>query len=163
MCVLAAMAAVGGGCTSVEHQPGLAEGEREGFWVASVRLDPAFSKVSEADDEGGEVVVKVVVQLRDQFGDPRKGLGQFRFEVFRYRLAHSDVRGARVEIGGKQLVDLRDVETNQEHWDEITRAYRIELPLPARVPGGGRLVLQVTFVSEEGYRLEDQMVLELGG
>ena len=149
------------GCRQGESKPTGASGAKDDFWVASVRLDRAFTKAApDAVESADSPLLQVVVQLRDQFGDPLKQLGRFRFELFKYRAAHSDVRGPRLEIGGTQLVDLSQVQLNQDHWDGMMRAYRVELPLPVVSDASGRLVLQVTFLAERGYRLEDQMVLE---
>ena len=159
------VAAVGPtGCKRIERKPSAAKQNGDGFWIASVKLDPAFSKTVAPSAESGESArLEVVVQLRDQFGDPLKGLGKFRFELFKYRPAHSDVRGQRLKVDGSQLIDLSEITANQEHWDSIMRAYRMVLPLPVVGETTGQLVLQVTFIAAQGYRLEDHVVLELGG
>lgn len=150
------------GCKRIQRKPNAAKQSGDGFWVASVKLDPAFSKTVASSAESRESArLEVVVQLRDQFGDPLKGLGKFRFELFKYRPAHSDERGQRLNVDGGQVIDLDEVTANQEHWDNITRAYRMTLPLPVLGEAAGQLVLQVTFIAAQGYRLEDHVVLEL--
>ena len=95
------------------------------------------------------------VELRDQYGDPIKATGRFRFEFYHCAAkASPDLRGKRFEV---LQIDLTDPGDNQVRWDKITRSYRIPLELPEKIE---HLVLQVTYMNERGYRLVN--VLELG-
>ena len=107
--------------------------------------------------------IEVCVQLKDQFGDPIKAMGMFRFELYRYQSAVSDPRGKRFKTDKKLQINLSDVDENQKKWDSITRSYRLKLDLPPEaVPvKGKKIVLQVTFTMEPEYRLRDILELNL--
>jgi hypothetical protein len=99
------------------------------------------------------------VQLKDQFGDPIKALGVFRFEIYRYQPAVADPRGKRFTIEGIQEFKLNEVQENQNRWDSITRSYRMNLKYPPEAARVKKIVLQVTFTMEPEYRVRD--ILEL--
>ncbi|GEM_PF-1063483 len=137
---------------------------RGAFRVSQVHIEPSFTVIKGADVAKNQPArVEAYVRLRDQYGDPIKGVGQFRFEFFEYRAAFADVRGRRFTNGGVQTVDLRSVEANQGHWDGITQSYRIPVVLPAEATVGRQIVLQVTFTQEPDYRLRDVQVLSRDG
>lgn len=161
-----------------------------GFSVAAVKLQPTFTKIGVFDRTMGKApgttesakaepadkaerstliagsrpagIVDAYVGLRDQFQDPLKALGRFRFELFRYRSAHSDPRGERFDQGGVQEIDLTAVEENQRHWDNITQCYHFQLSLHEMPRKSGKIVLEVTFMlPENDYRLQDMLVLQM--
>ena len=101
------------------------------------------------------------MQLKDQFEDPIKALGVFRFEIYRYQPAVSDPRGKRFKMEGVQEFKLNDVEENQKHWDSITRSYRMNLKFPPEAAKVKKFVLQVTFTMDPEYRLRDILELNL--
>ena len=129
----------------------------EGFRVDQVYLNPSFTRLVPQGDkkEGPSDRIDVFVELRDQYGDPIKAVGRFRFEFYHCPAkASPDLRGKRF---GVLQIDLTEVGENQVRWDKITRSYRIPLELPEKL---SQLVLQVTYMNDRGYRLGD--VLELG-
>ena len=128
--------------------------------MSQVHIEPSFTVIKAADAAKNQpATVEAYVGLRDQFGDPIKAVGEFRFELFEYRAAFADPRGRRFEDMGVQTVDLSSVEASQKHWDGITQSYRIPVVLPAKATGGRQIVLQVTFAQEPDYRLQDSLVL----
>jgi hypothetical protein len=131
------------------------------FQVAKVYLQPAFTKAYLAKSGlSGDGYIEACVELRDQFGDPIKAPGKFRFEIFKYRPAFADPRGKRFALNGIQIVDLENIEINQQHWNPITRSYKMTLQLPDLSRDASRFVLQVTFSLSENYRLQDLLTLE---
>ena len=148
------------GCQINTPQGGLLAGDQPAFQVSKVRLLPSFTKFKPADPGKDQPAsIEAYVELNDQFGDALKALGQFRFELFEYRPAFSDPRGKRFADKGLQLIDLTKVQTNQQHWDSITRSYHLNVNLPAEAVGLKQLVLQVTFITESDYRLRDILIL----
>ena len=128
----------------------------QGFRVEQVYLNPSFTRlVPQGEEKGHSDLIEAFVELRDQYGDPIKAAGRFRFEFYHCAVkASADIRGERFMI---LEADLRNPEDNQFHWDKITRSYRISRELPEKMKG---LVLQVTFLDERGYRIGN--IIELG-
>jgi hypothetical protein len=151
----------GGGCENSAQSGGLQPGQRTAFRVGKVSLQPSFTQIKSAPPDGSHPAsIDAYVELKDQYGDPIKALGQFRFELFKYRPAFSDPRGKRFEDEGIQLVDLTDIETNQQHWDSITRSYQMKVKLPSSSAHLKQIVLQVTFITETEYRIRDILVMK---
>lgn len=145
------------GCQSTEP----AEGSplAKGFQVRKVHLQPSFTRWQLSETPGGSGRIEATVELTDQFGDPIKSLGEFRFELFRYQPAISDPRGRRMETNGTQVFHVAEVTENQQAWDRITRSYRFLLKTPDNIAvDNSRLVLQVTF-SQDEYHLQDMLIL----
>ncbi|KPK76026.1 MAG: hypothetical protein AMJ79_08650 [Phycisphaerae bacterium SM23_30] len=150
------------GCNGMESKP--ADEERAGaFFVKEVRLQRSFTRILEADPQQGEPAgIEAYVELLDQFGDPIKGAGVFRFEIFRYVPAVSDPRGRRFAGAGMQVLDLSEPQVSQQYWDGITQCYRMILELPEEAAGARQIVLQATFISDPTGRVQDTLVLERG-
>ena len=148
------------GCNGTESKP-MGNGGGSAFCVKEVRLQRSFTRIlgagAKAGDTGG---IDAYVELLDQFGDPIKAVGEFRFEIFRYQPAVADRRGTRFEEEGMQEVDLRDLGVNQQYWDDITQCYRMRLKLPEEAAALRQIVLQVTFMAEGADRIQNMLVLE---
>ena len=155
--------ALGAGCNGLETQsPG--ESGAGAFWASAVRLQRSFTRIlPEAGERGEGASIEAFVTLLDQFGDPIKAVGQFRFEIYRYQPAAADPRGRRFEGEGMQLVDLSDTQINQQYWDAITHCYRMKLKLPPEAATPRQIVLQVTFLASPENRVQDMLVLERQG
>ncbi len=149
-----------GGCQRIDLCGVRADSGRLGFVPKQVVLQPSFTRIMGKSKHDGEQngKIEVYVQLKDQFGDPVKSLGQFWFELFRYQPAVSDPRGQRFSVGGVQQFDLTVADVNQQYWDSATWNYRFDLKLPEPVQ---QVVVQVTFSTEAELRLQD--VLVVGG
>jgi len=134
------------------------------FWVDRVQLQRSFTRIVEGNPPQGETpMIEVFVEVFDQYGDPIKAAGEFRFEIFRYVPAVSDPRGRRYENEGMQEFDLTQAEINQQYWDSITLSYRMRLNLPPDAADAKQVVLQVTFISgpkDQVERVQDFLVLE---
>ena len=147
-----------GGCQKIDQWRGRADSERLGFGPKQVFLQPSFTRIMGKSKNDGEQTgkIEVYVQLKDQFGDPVKSLGQFRFELFQYQPAVSDPRGQRFSVEGVQKFDLTMIDVNQQYWDSATCNYRFDLKLPEPVQ---QIVVQVTFSTEAELRLQDVLVV----
>ncbi len=147
------------GCNRIgDSHPAAAIGT--GFHVESIHLQPAFTKILEADPAKKlPPRIEVYLQLRDQFQDPMKALMRCRFELYQHRPAFSDPRGKRFEKNGVQDLSLLDLQTNQNHWDSISRCYRLTLELPDLSGSARQIVLQATCSFESDFRLQDLIIL----
>jgi len=135
------------------------------FKVTRVHFQRSFCRIIKADHSAQKPgTIEACVQLKDQFADPIKALGVFRFEIFRYQPAVSDPRGKRFKTDGVQEFKLSDVDENQNRWDSITRSYRMNLKLPPeadKLKKNQKIVLQVTFTMDPEYRVRDILELKL--
>jgi hypothetical protein len=155
------LAVVLGSCQPEAAIPSKYEVKSPAFWVNKINLQPAFTKAFLArDDLANPGYIEAYIVLRDQYGDPMKALGKFRFEMYQYRPAFADPRGKRFDVNGVQVVDLENIEVNQQHWNSITRSYKIELKLPDLSRETTRFVLQATFIIDDNYRLQDMIKLQ---
>ena len=133
----------------------------DAFKVTKIHFQRSFCQIKKSDPSARKPdTIEACVQLKDQFGDPIKALGVFRFEIFRYQPAVSDPRGKRFKINGVQPVKMSDVDMHQEHWDSITRSYRMDLKFPPEAANVKKIVLQVTFTMDPEYRVRDILELE---
>lgn len=155
ICVIAVVmtAMCTGGCQEYDPKTAAASSCQHAFAAVKVRLLASFTRI-QADKDAQ---IQAAIVLEDRFGDPVKALGEFRFELFKYRPAFSDPRGMRFAKQGIQEIDLSEVLENQKYWDSITRAYRIDLKLPEDAKGLSQIVLQVTFTTSCGERLVDML------
>lgn len=146
-----------GGCQPAKPLEGVPLAE--GFQVRKVKLQPSFTRWQQAEVSVRPGQIQAAVELTDQFGDPIKSVGEFRFELFHYQPAFNDHRGRRLETYGIQTFNLTQVNQNQQAWDRITRSYRFLLKSPDDIlANNSPLVLQVTFTQGE-FRLLDNLVL----
>lgn len=154
-----------GGCYELKQRNGFDFCCPDAFRVEEVRLNASFTQLRTSDKNlKSPDTVDVFVELRDQFGDPIKATGKFRFEIYMYKhQASTDHRGQRFPLKGLQWVDLTDPPLNQEHWDKITRCYRFVLQLGELPKELDQLVLQTTYLNDSGYRLEDMLTLQCQG
>ena len=164
-CLLAAGLMFCCGCNgSTDQSVGLGS-VGNAFQVAKIHFQRSFTRIQKGNPAAKEPPgIVASVQLKDQFGDPIKALGMFRFEIYRYRSAVSDPRGERFTVNGKQEFDLTHVKKNQKCWDSITRSYHLDLKLPpeaATLKKNQKIVLQVTFFMDSEYRLRDILTLNL--
>lgn len=116
-----------------------------------------FTKVKSWDDDQIPDGIEVVLRPLDSFGDQTKAVGCFRFELYTYRKADSDIRGQRVGFWEENL-NTRNAQSL--HWDKITRTYRFRLVWTGETPRPGKYVLEVTYLAPSGLRLVDTYVLE---
>ena len=148
------------GCQWLTQDSSQRECCAKGFRVDNVRLQRSFTRISEhGGDQDKAAGIEAFVELRDQFGDPIKAVGTFRFEIFQYRPAFNDPRGKRFVIDGIQAFDLTDPQRNYDRWNKTALSYSFDLKLPQLPPNLTKIVLQVTFTSDSGYRLQDRVIL----
>ncbi|NLX04971.1 MAG: hypothetical protein GXY33_07490 [Phycisphaerae bacterium] len=116
-----------------------------------------FTKPASFDDDAVPDGLEVVLRPLDELGDQTKAVGTFRFETYAFHKASTDPRGPRLGIWE---VDLSTPEAQKEHWDAITRTYRFRLGWAGEKIQPGKYVLEVTYISPWGDRLNAVHVLE---
>ncbi|MBN1764689.1 MAG: hypothetical protein JW860_05475 [Sedimentisphaerales bacterium] len=155
--LVGAMMVFWGGCQEQDFSPG--KRVTSDFYPALVNLHPSFTRFIPAPESNGADCLEAYVSLKDQFGDPIKALGNFRFELYQYQPAMSDPRGRRFDVHGVQTFELTAIKSNQEYWDSTTRNYRFYLELPETDDSLKRIVIQVTYISANNRRMQDVLTI----
>lgn len=142
-------------------QPRILEGDAQEvdeslFAATSMRIHPIFTQVKDWTGDGRDDGIEVLVEFRDQFGDPVKAAGTVMFELYDYRIANPEPRGNRLAnpwIGS--ILTLRD---QNARWRRTSRAYLFQLEYEA-ISRGGSYVLAADFRATSGKRYFDRVVL----
>jgi hypothetical protein len=148
------------GCSGWGHQAKNDDCIIPCFVPVAVHIKPSFTRIVPGDKDPSSSEIEVYVSLDDQFGDPAKAAGRYRFELFHYRPAAADSRGDRIAVEGIQQFDLSDIQLSQQHWDSTTRSYRFKLKLQELPAGKKQIVLQVTFFDLTGRHFQDMLTLQ---
>lgn len=143
------------GCSSqVAPQPRTAEESRL-FGPVSMKLD-TFSKVKDWTGKGAPDGVEALVEFDDRFGDRTKAAGTILFELFDYREAWADPRGAR--LANPWTASLSTYEEQKAHWETASGSYLFRLAID-QLAWNRNYVLTATFQSAGGARFFSQIVL----
>lgn len=137
-------------CGCVSSRPGPGGIDREDLASADDAFRPVAMRVFPLTRvlpgvSGGEPSVELHIELRDQWGDTTKGVGDLTVQLFRAGLGGAP--GARERAWSMSLTDL---DRNAQWFDPTTRTYRIELASAPRwiaEPGAVPGVLRATLVT----------------
>jgi len=97
--------------------------------------------------------LKAYVDLLDSSGCRIKSPGTFRFELYEFVPRSSQPKGKRIFI--RPDIDLTDATRNNSQWRDFLRAYEFDLDLNFRPRPDDTFVLEVTFTTPAGKRLND--------
>ncbi|MHB1156107.1 MAG: hypothetical protein ACYC26_04630 [Phycisphaerales bacterium] len=123
------------------------------FVPVAMRVHP-FSAI-EYEKATGTFVLNARIELLDRAGDITKGVGDFRFELYRApREAGLATREGTLEYSWE--APLVTLEENRQHFDPITRTYLFRLKLDQPPQSGTKLVLVTQFTDPGGRRLSAQ-------
>lgn len=151
------------GCGALEFKGGdgraveaAAAAEDWPFKPARMRVHP-FTSI-DRDEASGDLVLEARVELLDPMGDPTKGVGDFRFELY------AEPRQASRAGEGRRLahwrVPMRTVEKSGRFYDPITRTYSFKLKLEEPPPREQRLELVAQLTMADGQRLRGEAPIE---
>ncbi|MDG2053435.1 MAG: hypothetical protein P8J86_01880 [Phycisphaerales bacterium] len=144
------------GCQSSTQKQALENKDATGVWTLwpkSMRVHPLTRVINQADMS--PPVVELRVEFMDPTGDPIKSTGQMA-------ITYSDSTG-RVRNApplGLWETDLRDLSTNQAHWDDVTDTYLYRFPLPNTATNENGM-LRVIMLQEDGQQFDDVFALEI--
>jgi hypothetical protein len=116
-----------------------------------------FTKPRSFDEDATPDGIEVVLAATDAFGDNVKAVGDYRFELYRFRPASGDPRGERLGFWEEAV---RTVAEHQRHWNSYSETYEFELNWDRSLQANQKYVLQVTYVGPGEKRLFDQYVLD---
>ena len=100
--------------------------------------------------EQGAFGLQVRIQAKDDYGDPTKAFGDFRFELYEFRSQHQGKRGEKIT---QWEVSLSRPSANFLHWDRHTSSYEFKLSIDTPIQEGKSMVLVVVFTSRFTPRL----------
>lgn len=124
----------------------------------TIRIHP-FTGTRAFDEGGGIRGIDARVEALDYFGDATKAFGDFRFELYDYRINNPDPKGARRMVWEEKL---NDPKANRVHWDDVSRSYQFKLEWSEGVPVGQKFVLVAIFSSPFTERRFAQRVFTSG-
>lgn len=144
-----------GGCGIVDITAD--DGPEPSLFVASaMRIHPIFTEVKDWTGDGKPDGVEVLLEFQDRFGDPTKAAGTVMFELYEYRGANPDPRGAR--LANPWLGSIATLGEQQAQWNRTSRTYAFQLAYP-NIEERRSHVLTAMFRSSEGGRFFDRVVL----
>jgi hypothetical protein len=103
----------------------------------------------------GAALLEARVELLDDAGDPVKGVGDFRFDLFGAGRAGEPTMGQRLYSWDVSMLSL---DANRQHY-EITRTYLFRLKLDDLSVTQSPVRLLVTFMPAGGGRLETRALI----
>lgn len=126
------------------------------FGPTAMRIHPIFTQVRDFNNDGTPDGVEALLEFQDQFGDPTKAAGTVMFELFEYRKANPDPRGARVV--NPWIGSMLTRQEQEARWNRTSRTYTFQLAYPS-IQTTRNYVLTASFRSSTGERFDDRVVL----
>ncbi len=120
------------------------------FRPAELQIHPLTRLLRSADGSTAVTSIEVRVELKDQFGDTTKGLGDLSFEL----LSRSNVGGVDSALLSWEPKFL-ELKANAAQFDRVTRTYVFTLDLSQGVNLPARCVLQARLLTH-GATLTDR-------
>ena len=118
------------------------------FRPTQLRVHPLTRAVMDA--ETNEPIIEVRIEFIDPNGHTTKGVGQIRIDLL------SNTADNPIAIWSR---DLRDLEVNFEHYDEITQTYLFRLRINGKeLPANSSI--NAYFLAVDGLRLEAKYQLK---
>jgi hypothetical protein len=111
------------------------------FWPSHMRVHPLTRIIEDA--EAGERILEARIEFTDRDGYSSRAYGFLRIELF-----DGDPAIGRADLTGWN-VDLRDLDRNENHFDDVSRMYLMRLEL-GQTPTPAEPVLNVEFYSLNG-------------
>ena len=119
------------------------------FWASSMRIHP-LSRITPDPKNSEQVLVETRIEFTDPWNDACKALGVLTLDL----MDGADPNRYDIDLD-RYEADLRDLATNVERWDPVTRTYVLKLQVSRwRIPAQPQLA--VTFTSADGGRAEDR-------
>ncbi len=127
------------------------------FGPTAMRIHPIFTGSKDWTGDDKPDGIEALIEFQDRFGDPTKAIGTVMFELFDYRRASPDPRGAR--LMNPWIGSMRTVDEQQQHWNRTSRTYAFQLAA-GRLDWRRRYVLTAMFDLSGGGRFFDTIILE---
>lgn len=148
-----------GGCETIDLKGGRTgdgvAADRWPFAPVSMRVSPFTSVRALEGDGGAELDLKV--ELLDQVGDPTKGVGEFRFELY--------AAGPNVELSPRSPLyswraSIATIKQNQAHYNATLRTYEFRLAMRSVPEGQTPLRVFAQYTPRRGDRITAEAMIE---
>jgi hypothetical protein len=149
VCCLALLA----GCSTLQD-PG-APPDPSLFEATAMRIHPIFSGPKDWNSDGKPDGIEVLLEFQDRFSDPTKAAGTVMFELYDFRAAHPDPRGAR--LANPWIGSITTLNEQSARWNRTSRTYTFQLAYP-QVDESHNYVLTANFNDNNGQRFFDRVV-----
>ena len=117
-----------------------------------------FTGLKSFDDDARPDGLELVLRPVDAFNDPVKIAGALRVELYRFRQASGQRKGAKIE---QWDVPLNTPRAQRLYWNHFTQMYEIPLELDlASAAGADKYVLEVTYNTPLGEHMVTEYVFE---
>jgi len=126
---------------------------------AAVNIVAPFTRLRSFDDNDRPDGIELLLQPVNGFGDPVNIAGGVIVELYEYRQASGDNKGAKLKQWDIALMSERD---QRMYWNRTTSMYEFQLQLdPSTLPPNHKYVLQVTHNTPLQEHMVDEFVLEV--
>jgi hypothetical protein len=126
------------------------------FGPTAMRIHPTFTRMQDWTGDGVPDGVEVLVEFQDRFGDPTKAAGTLMFELYEYRPANPEPRGAR--LSNPWIGSISTLQDQRARWRRTLNSYNFQLALPG-INRQNNYVLTASFRSVAGGRFFNTVVL----
>ena len=159
MAAAALVGAILGSCTGtgrveegqkMQDGPPAAETVRWPYWPTRIRFHPLTRLAT--DGRSGSAVIEARLELYDGDDYTSRGYGQVQIDLL------DPEKEAGKEPIQRWYVDLRDLGTNRQRYDPVTRTYLLPLELKPNAVLPEELELWVYFLSADGLSLEEESI-----
>ncbi|MCP4251339.1 MAG: hypothetical protein GY778_30250 [bacterium] len=117
-----------------------------------------FTGLKSFDDDPRPDGLELVLRPVDAFNDPVKIAGAVRVELYQFRQASGQRKGAKIE---QWDVALNSQQAQRLYWNHFTQMYEIPLELDlASAAGADKYVLEVTYNTPLGEHMVSEYVFE---
>ena len=141
------------GCSTAQD-PGAAP-DPSLFSATAMRIHPIFSGPKDWNSDGKPDGIEVLLEFQDRFSDPTKAAGTVMFELYDFRAAHPDPRGAR--LANPWIGSITTLNEQSARWNRTSRTYTFQLAYP-QVDESKNYVLTANFNDNNGGRFFDRVV-----
>lgn len=149
------------GCsrTSVDSNDIAARQQLTLLMPEAVDIVGPFTRFRSFTDDDRIDGIELLLQPVNTFGDPVNIVGALVVELYEFRQASGESKGAKLEQWDVSLASERDQRT---YWNRTTSMYEFQLQFnPATIPPSKKYVLQVTYNTPLQEHMLDEYVLEV--
>ena len=119
-----------------------------------------FTGTRTFDEEGGIRGIDVRVEAFNAFREPTKAFGNFRFEIYTYKVNNPNRRGKLWGIW--HVASMLEAKKNLQYWNRTQQMYEFRLQWDRPIPVGRKFILVGIFTSPFTERLTTERVFTSG-
>ncbi|MCP4590522.1 MAG: hypothetical protein GY842_07250 [bacterium] len=126
---------------------------------ATVSIVAPFTRFASFDENDRPDGIELLLQPTNSFGEPVNIAGALIVELYEFRQASGEARGAKLQ---QWDIALRCERDQQMYWNRTTDMYEFQLQFdPAALPSNHKYVLEVTYNTPLHEHMVDQYVMDV--